>query len=74
MALKKLSILSKLLHLLHPVSKGAHQAGYWIPISHEKISHIPKSREKDLIFPIPNVPPRHSFEYFVFDREPPLKQ
>ena len=23
---------------------GAHQGGYWIPISREKIGHIPKSR------------------------------
>ena len=41
--------------------------GHWIPISREKIGHIPISSEKFSIFLISNFPPRHSIEYFVFD-------
>ena len=48
------------------IFSGAHQGGYWIPISREKIGHIPESRENFLIFPITNFPPRIPAEYLVF--------
>ena len=54
--------------------KGAHQGGYWIPISREKIGHISKSREKFRFFPILNFSSRHPAEYFVFNCESFLKQ
>ena len=38
--------------------------GYWIPISREKIRHIPESRGKFSIFPIPNFHHRYPVEYF----------
>ena len=33
----------------------------------KKAAIFPKSREKFSIFPIPNFPPRHPVEYFVFE-------
>ena len=48
--------------------------GYWIPISREKIGHIPKSREKFSVFPIPNSSPRYFVEYFVLDWETSLRR
>ena len=56
------------------LSIGAHKGGYWIPLSREKIGHIPESRENFSIFPITNFPPRNPAEYLVFDWVPSLKQ
>ena len=53
---------------------GGPPGGYWILISHEKISPIPKSRKKISIFLIPNFPPPHPAEYLVLEWEPSSKQ
>ena len=44
------------------------------PLSHEKIGHIPKSRENFSIFPFPNFPPLHPVEFYFFDGDPSLKK